>query len=510
MNFVQFFQGTWEQFQKLSTKDANTLYFITDKQQIYKGEVLYSENQVVFAAEAPEFANAESNVLYVVTGVDGTTIYTKGESAMNQIGGSVQAGAITSIDAFDPDMILTDAEVRDMLSSATELPKNNIMTSGGVKEIVDDAVAGVAEQLNSKVATVSAERAVDNSGTVLVFYADVVDGQPANELKRVTISDLFLTSADYDSATHKLNLSVQGVETPVEVDLNDLVGSALGDVKVAETETFTVELGTNGTLGGFKTGDKIAKDTSLETIVKKLLMKQVPPTYTQPSIAVANNTGTASGAHEIGTRVTPKLKATFTKADAGTLTNIQFKKGATNVGDAQTASPATYTEAEFTLSATTSFTAVATYAEGPIKNDNLGQPYPNGHILAGSKESTKFTFTPYRQGYFIGTTADTAAVNSATIRSLAMKKNAAYAAGTVELTVPAGAQQVIIACPASNRGMTKVINKSALNADVTSTFLKSAIDVEGANGFDAVSYNLWAFVPDVPYGQEAILAITLG
>lgn len=58
--------------------------------------------------------------------------------------------------------------------------------------------------------------------------------------------------------------------------------------------------------------------------------------------------------------------------------------------------------------------------------------------------------------------------------------------------------------------MTKVLNESALNADVTSTFTKSTINVQGANGYDAISYNIWTFIPDVPYGQNAILAVTFG
>lgn len=58
--------------------------------------------------------------------------------------------------------------------------------------------------------------------------------------------------------------------------------------------------------------------------------------------------------------------------------------------------------------------------------------------------------------------------------------------------------------------MTKVLNESALNADVTSTFVKSTVDVEGANNYEAATYNVWTFIPAVDYGQDAILAVTFG
>lgn len=288
------------------------------------------------------------------------------------------------------------------------------------------------------------------------------------------------------------------------------IDKSLSHTSVGSDETFSVQLGSGGTLGGFKTGDTISANTSLETIIKKLLMKQVPPTYAQPTAGIANNSGTAAGSYEYGTTITPKLKATFTKNDAGNLTSFQFKKNGSNIGSALTVSPAEYVDTAFTLTATTYYSATASYAEGAVKKDNLGQDYSTGHITAGSKNTSNYTFTPYRQGYFCGYTTDKNTLTSNTIRGLQYKKNGAYSATTVKITVKAGAQRVVLAAPAANKGMTKVLNESALNADVTSTFTKSTINVQGANGYDAISYNIWTFIPDVPYGQNAILAVTFG
>ena len=508
---VIFATGVQSAYTSLATKDANTLYFITDTQRIYKGDTQIADvspQNIVFTTSTPLPESSKEGVLYVAT-VDGaTTIYVKSGESMEVVGGgeaqSVADGAITSLGAFDESLIVTSGEL-----TSGELPDNDtsIPTAGAVKDAIETAITN-ANLSQYDAAYVNVE-AVDpeegTSGTVLRFTT--VTGST----KDVTIADIFLADASYDTETHDLTLVLNNdPPTSFAVNLDDLIGNSFSDVTVGEDEIFTVELGVGGTLGGYKTGDSISANTSLETIIKKLLMKQVPPTYTKPTASIANNGGTASGNYEIGTEVTPNVRATFNQNDAGALTNIQFKKGGSNVGEAQSTSPATYTEAAFTLETATTFSATATYAEGAIKDDNLGEPYPEGHIEAGSVNTNNYTFTPYRQGYFIGSTTDTSAITSATIRGLQQKKNGAYSASTVNYQVPVGAARVVIACPATNTGMTKVINQSALNADVTDTFVKSQVDVEGADSYTAVSYNVWTFTPPAVYSQIANLAITLG
>ena len=73
------------------------------------------------------------------------------------------------------------------------------------------------------------------------------------------------------------------------------------------------------------------------------------------------------------------------------------------------------------------------------------------------------------------------------------------------------ANRVVIACIAGKTGVKKVINETAMNADVTSTFVKqTGVAVEGANGYSAKDYNVWVFEPAVPYENAAVLKVTLG
>ena len=67
MALVKFVAGTAAQFQDLSPKDANTLYFITDERRIYKGDIPYSGGIYKTVTAFPATGDAAVNTLYVNT-----------------------------------------------------------------------------------------------------------------------------------------------------------------------------------------------------------------------------------------------------------------------------------------------------------------------------------------------------------------------------------------------------------------------------------------------------------
>ena len=67
--------GTAAQFQDLSPKDANTLYFITDERRIYKGDIPYSGGIYQTVAAFPEPDSAAVNTLYVNTATGEVAYY---------------------------------------------------------------------------------------------------------------------------------------------------------------------------------------------------------------------------------------------------------------------------------------------------------------------------------------------------------------------------------------------------------------------------------------------------
>ena len=155
------------------------------------------------------------------------------------------------------------------------------------------------------------------------------------------------------------------------------------------------------------------------------------------------------------------------------------------------------------------YRATATHGAGVTAHDNLGgDSEPAVAIAAGSKTRETAAYTPFRN-VFYGASTDKPEMNSAAIRALT-PTGKAYAAGTLTINVPAGAQRVVIACIEGKTGVTKVVNETAMNADVTSTFAKSVVPVEGTEGYTAQDYNVWTFEPAIPYENPATLQVTLG
>lgn len=155
------------------------------------------------------------------------------------------------------------------------------------------------------------------------------------------------------------------------------------------------------------------------------------------------------------------------------------------------------------------YRVTATHGAGAQAEDNLGgASNPAVAIAAGTKTKDSAAYTPFRN-FFYGATAEKPTLDSAYIRGLT-KSGKAYTAGVITVNVPAGANRVVIACIAGKTGVKKVINETALNADVTDTFIKKTVAVEGANGYTAKDYNVWVFEPAVPYENAAVLKVTLG
>lgn len=282
----------------------------------------------------------------------------------------------------------------------------------------------------------------------------------------------------------------------------------------------------NGT-ATFSTKGKSVMDALIEIFSKRLQ----PSITAQPSIGTFTLTG--AGAVEAGTKVAaaaysgatlnagsyqygPATGVTATNWKVERITNAATTQVATADAASLTAGSDNNSGAGFIIGdagdnavSSLKYRVTATHGAGVTAKDNLGaDSSPVVAIAAGSKTKDTAAYTPFRN-VFYGASTGKPALDSAAIRALG-KTGKAYAAGTLTINVPVGAQRVAIACIATAKGVTKVINETAMNADVTSTFTKSTVSVEGANGYAAKDYNVWVFEPAVAYGNAAVLKVTLG
>lgn len=256
----------------------------------------------------------------------------------------------------------------------------------------------------------------------------------------------------------------------------------------------------NGVTGlGIGNGQTIPAGKSLDEIVKMLVQKAVPATYTKPSASLTNNGGQAAGAVEAGTSITPKLRATFNKNDAGNLTKLEVLKGGESVGNG-TSSPYDYTSEPIVVGdETISFTAKATYEEGAIKNDNLGQQSPNGHILAGSVTSSAYSITGQRYSFWGSGVGEFTDANSDKIRALTNKRLNLTAGTKISLKVETGQQYIIFALPEA-RKLTQVIYDDLGDKGMLASFNKSTVKVADARGGEngAINYNCYVYPMKTP------------
>lgn len=238
---------------------------------------------------------------------------------------------------------------------------------------------------------------------------------------------------------------------------------------------------------GVSNGKTLPAGLDLEEFIKTLVQKRIAATYTQPSVAIANNGGQAATVVETGTSVSVKLKSTFTKGDAGAITNHVIKRGAEELATGTEAS-LTGEETLVVTDGATTYNSTVTYAEGAIKKDNFGEDSPNGHITAGSKNSSNYTITGARKAFYGTGTGATPELTSAYIRGLSGNKLNPTAGSTINVTIPEGDQFVIVSLPAG-RTLKQVTYVDLGDKGMLEKFTKSTVAVEGASASVATNTN---------------------
>lgn len=268
----------------------------------------------------------------------------------------------------------------------------------------------------------------------------------------------------------------------------------------------------NGVTGlGISDGATISAGTSLDEFVKMVVQKAIPATYTKPTVSIANNGGQASGNIEAGTTISPKLKATFTKNDAGDLESVVIKKGSTEVATG-TESPLTYTGEDIVIGdESITFSASATYGDAPVKTNNLGAESTENWFAGGTVNSSNYVVTGKRNLFYGTGVGSVPEVNSVMVRGLVNKKLAPTQGTSFNINVAVGQQYIVFAYPSSLRDVSNVTYVEANDSGMASNFEKLVIDVAdargGANGI--MSYKVYTYEMAVPAAAAMTFKVTI-
>lgn len=373
---------------------------------------------------------------------------------------------------------------------------------------------------------IKSDLSASDTSIIEAYFAQ--DGAPTPKAGDVFIVTTIVDEKTYEQSAYGYN-GTQWVAMTGNVDADKVIMREDLTLAGNYTQIGNWTKSQNGTL------KKAVSGMSVAAILKDLMSKVLQPTITaQPSVtgfalsgagAVEAGTQIASPAYTAGS-LNPGSYSYGPKSGTGVVASHWkveriTNKGTTVVTEVDTASLVAGNDANDGVSfiigdsgednavSSLKYRATATHGAGVQAEDNLGGASdPAVAIAAGTKTKDTSAYTPYRN-YFYGATAAKPVLDSAYVRSLT-KSNKAYAVGTITLNIPAGATRVSIACIVGKTGVAKVINETALNADVTDTFAKKTVAVEGANGYTAKDYNVWVFEPAIPYENSAVLKVTLG
>ena len=272
--------------------------------------------------------------------------------------------------------------------------------------------------------------------------------------------------------------------------------------------TYTVGIGTLAQPSG--SAKFAAKGKNVEQVFASLMAKEANPSKTNPAVSFSVQDG--FGTFEIGTKKTLSYTAalsagSYTYGPATGITAQSWSVSCTGVAGTKTTASGTF-ENVVAESNGKRIVATAQYGDGAIPVTNLGNPYEDGQIKAGSATANSKEFKGVRY-MFWGPMTENTALNSASIRALSHKEAAAKKTLTT-FGAGAGAKKVVIAVPAGYK-VTQVLMPSAMNADATASFVKqnTQVQVEGAEGYAATAYDVWVYQPASIDSTETY-AVTIG
>lgn len=311
-----------------------------------------------------------------------------------------------------------------------------------------------------------------------------------------------------DGVTTWENLPYAGAQVKVEGEGDVIVGAELNSsgelvltkgklldttVLMSDDFVFTANVGTV-TIPASGSTTVSARDKTLREFLSSIFAKAKNPNITQPSMSVTLH---EAKAYEVGTLVTPSYSISFNGGSYqyGPATGVTATAYSA-IGNADETTRLTTQTGRFDAIVVDEMTnyrvgASVTYTDGVAPKNNLGTEVPSLKITSKTISASSFSITGYRNSFWGSVTSKTGSPTSATIRGLSGKKNGNILAGNTGDAVEAvGAMRVIIAVP-SPRTITSIKDVNGLNAEAFSAFKHEVINVEGANKFTPMAYNVY-------------------
>ena len=262
------------------------------------------------------------------------------------------------------------------------------------------------------------------------------------------------------------------------------------------TKDFPVRIPAGAWIGKYKNGDTIPGiGKTHQEVWEDVTTALIPPTYTKPTASFASSS-TSTANIEVGQTLVVTVNGQFNQNDGGSATAHRIYKGSTKVADANT-----FSESVTFGTNSISYGYEVDYEAGPVKNDNLGNPYPTGQINGGTTNRDTITYTPNSKIFY--------GVAGAGVTDFRTLPNWAWK-GTTALTIATGTtlKDFYIVVP-SDKSVTSVIDVESSNNEILPQFAETTVSVNDAGGTGR-SYKLYKWPAGSAYPTNHTLKITIG
>lgn len=242
----------------------------------------------------------------------------------------------------------------------------------------------------------------------------------------------------------------------------------------------------------FSTAGKSVAAALTEIFSKRLQ----PGNPTNPAVTLTFN---EAKAYEVGTKVTPTYSASLSAGsytygpDTG-ITATAWDIDATNKGAAvasKTTASGSFDQITVELDTTYKIKATATHGAGAVAKDNLGDPSnPVKQIAAGSKSKEVGSITGFRSIFYGWKSGSSALANPEAITSAQVRALGNDATTTKVTSFSCDKmKQMFFAFPADT--VKDVMVANATNGAPQTVYKKTGVMVEGANGYQAIAYDVF-------------------
>ena len=251
--------------------------------------------------------------------------------------------------------------------------------------------------------------------------------------------------------------------------------------------TYTANIGVK-TVPSSGSGTIAAEGKNVTEVLASILALEKNPSTTQPTLTLNSSN---IGAKEVGTKVkiAYEFKTTTGSYTYGPATGVTWSGySATFNGQELTTATGTFNEIQVTDTTSLTIAGKATHSAGATPKTNIGNDYAAGKITEKQLTANKGTLTGYRNWFYGYKNAagvlDVTNLTSANIRALTAQ-NGSFP-GTISTN---GMQQMFFAIPKGKKS--KVTVSNATNGAPQTVTKVTDIMVEGANGYDAIAYDVW-------------------